>query len=244
MLSLGWQGTDNQWRHYSRAYLYLAALATPLVLSVHSVVSWDFAMLARARAGTGRSSPRTSWPAPSTPASAWCSRCSSRSGKHLQARAHDHRLPLRQPGEADAASPARSCSTPTAWSTSSPGTAATPSSRPPSSAARSGPMWWAGWTMIICNALRVAAALVPEDPDQPHGAVRHLDLHQHRDVVRALRDHRLVAEQRLHPVGLGPASTPPGPTGASWPARSAGSGCGSCSSPRTSRSWRSRRSRR
>jgi Ni/Fe-hydrogenase subunit HybB-like protein len=42
--SLGWRGTDNQWRHYTRAYLYLAALATPLVLSVHSVVSWDFAM--------------------------------------------------------------------------------------------------------------------------------------------------------------------------------------------------------
>jgi Ni/Fe-hydrogenase subunit HybB-like protein len=44
MLSLGWQGTDRQWRHYNRAYLFLAALATPLVLSVHSVVSWDFAM--------------------------------------------------------------------------------------------------------------------------------------------------------------------------------------------------------
>jgi molybdopterin-containing oxidoreductase family membrane subunit len=42
--SVGWKGTDQQWRHYSRAYLYLAALATPLVLSVHSVVSWDFAM--------------------------------------------------------------------------------------------------------------------------------------------------------------------------------------------------------
>ena len=42
--SLGWKGTDNQWRHYTRAYIYLAALATPLVLSVHSVVSWDFAM--------------------------------------------------------------------------------------------------------------------------------------------------------------------------------------------------------
>ncbi|MFZ5624425.1 MAG: NrfD/PsrC family molybdoenzyme membrane anchor subunit [Gemmatimonadota bacterium] len=42
--SLGWRGTDNQWRHYTRAYLYLAALATPLVLSVHSVVSWDFAV--------------------------------------------------------------------------------------------------------------------------------------------------------------------------------------------------------
>ena len=32
------------WRHYRRAYGLLAALATPLVLSVHSVVSWDFAM--------------------------------------------------------------------------------------------------------------------------------------------------------------------------------------------------------
>ena len=44
IFSLGWKGTDTQWRHYTRAYLYLAALATPLVLSVHSVVSWDFAM--------------------------------------------------------------------------------------------------------------------------------------------------------------------------------------------------------
>src|SRR5574337_133627 len=43
-ISMGWTGSDNQWRHYSRAYLYLAALATPLVLSVHSVVSWDFAV--------------------------------------------------------------------------------------------------------------------------------------------------------------------------------------------------------
>jgi Ni/Fe-hydrogenase subunit HybB-like protein len=42
--SLGWTGADSQWRHYTRGYLYLAALATPLVLSVHSVVSWDFAM--------------------------------------------------------------------------------------------------------------------------------------------------------------------------------------------------------
>ncbi|HXW85466.1 MAG TPA: NrfD/PsrC family molybdoenzyme membrane anchor subunit, partial [Candidatus Binataceae bacterium] len=44
ILSLGWQGTDSQWRHFSMAYLLMAGLATPLVLSVHSVVSWDFAM--------------------------------------------------------------------------------------------------------------------------------------------------------------------------------------------------------
>jgi Ni/Fe-hydrogenase subunit HybB-like protein len=44
LLSLGWRGTDAQWRHYTRAYLFFAAFATPLVVSVHSVVSWDFAV--------------------------------------------------------------------------------------------------------------------------------------------------------------------------------------------------------
>jgi molybdopterin-containing oxidoreductase family membrane subunit len=44
MLALGWEGSYTQWRPYRRAYGLLAALATPLVLSVHSVVSWDFAM--------------------------------------------------------------------------------------------------------------------------------------------------------------------------------------------------------
>ena len=44
VLSFGWTGAHHQWKHYYGAYLYFAALATPLVLSVHSVVSWDFAM--------------------------------------------------------------------------------------------------------------------------------------------------------------------------------------------------------
>jgi len=43
-LSLGWTGKQEQWRHYTRGYLFFAALATPLVVSVHSVVSWDFAL--------------------------------------------------------------------------------------------------------------------------------------------------------------------------------------------------------
>jgi molybdopterin-containing oxidoreductase family membrane subunit len=43
-LSLGWRNSDREWRHFTRAYLFLAALSTPLVLSVHSVVSFDFAM--------------------------------------------------------------------------------------------------------------------------------------------------------------------------------------------------------
>ncbi|MBT8340563.1 MAG: polysulfide reductase NrfD [Desulfatitalea sp.] len=44
VLSLGWTGEFEQWRHYARGYLFFAALATPLVISVHSVVSWDFAL--------------------------------------------------------------------------------------------------------------------------------------------------------------------------------------------------------
>ncbi|MGC1481299.1 MAG: NrfD/PsrC family molybdoenzyme membrane anchor subunit [Chthoniobacterales bacterium] len=43
MLALGWRGGNRQWRHYEMAYLVLAGLSTPLVLSVHSVVSFDFA---------------------------------------------------------------------------------------------------------------------------------------------------------------------------------------------------------
>jgi Ni/Fe-hydrogenase subunit HybB-like protein len=43
LLALGWRGSARQWHRYERAYLILAALATPLVLSVHSVVSFDFA---------------------------------------------------------------------------------------------------------------------------------------------------------------------------------------------------------
>ncbi len=43
LLALGWRGANRQWLRFEKAYLLLAALATPLVLSVHSVVSFDFA---------------------------------------------------------------------------------------------------------------------------------------------------------------------------------------------------------
>ncbi|MBU0753644.1 MAG: polysulfide reductase NrfD [Planctomycetes bacterium] len=44
LLSLGWTGSNRAWRHYEKAYLLFAGLSTPLVLSVHSVVSFDFAV--------------------------------------------------------------------------------------------------------------------------------------------------------------------------------------------------------
>ena len=43
-MSLGWRGTNRNWSHYEMTYLLLAALSTPLVLSVHSIVSFDFAV--------------------------------------------------------------------------------------------------------------------------------------------------------------------------------------------------------
>ncbi len=42
-LSLGWTGSARAWIHYETAYMILAGLSTPLVLSVHSIVSFDFA---------------------------------------------------------------------------------------------------------------------------------------------------------------------------------------------------------
>jgi Ni/Fe-hydrogenase subunit HybB-like protein len=44
MLAMGWRGSARHWHRYEIAYLLLAGLATPLVVSVHTVVSFDFAV--------------------------------------------------------------------------------------------------------------------------------------------------------------------------------------------------------
>jgi Ni/Fe-hydrogenase subunit HybB-like protein len=43
LLALGWRGSGRHWHNYETAYLMLAGLATPLVVSVHTIVSFDFA---------------------------------------------------------------------------------------------------------------------------------------------------------------------------------------------------------
>ena len=43
-LAMGWRGSARHWKRYDAAYLLLAGLATPLVISVHTVVSFDFAV--------------------------------------------------------------------------------------------------------------------------------------------------------------------------------------------------------
>src|SRR5919197_1661578 len=44
ILAMGWRGSARHWARYETAYLLLAGLATPLVLSVHTIVSFDFAV--------------------------------------------------------------------------------------------------------------------------------------------------------------------------------------------------------
>src|SRR6058998_2030436 len=44
MLAMGWRGSARHWHRYEMAYLLLAGLATPLVLSVHTIVSFDFSI--------------------------------------------------------------------------------------------------------------------------------------------------------------------------------------------------------
>jgi len=44
IFSLGWRHSNRNWQHYEKAYLILAGFATPLVLSVHTIVSFDFAV--------------------------------------------------------------------------------------------------------------------------------------------------------------------------------------------------------
>jgi molybdopterin-containing oxidoreductase family membrane subunit len=44
ILSMGWRGDARHWHRYESAYLLLAGLSTPLVLSVHSIVSFDFSV--------------------------------------------------------------------------------------------------------------------------------------------------------------------------------------------------------
>lgn len=44
IFSLGWRGSSTHWKHYEKAYMILAGISTPLVLSVHTIVSFDFAV--------------------------------------------------------------------------------------------------------------------------------------------------------------------------------------------------------
>ena len=49
IFALGWRGSGRHWHNYKVGYLLLAGLSTPLVVSVHTIVSFDFAVSRAAR---------------------------------------------------------------------------------------------------------------------------------------------------------------------------------------------------
>ena len=206
-----WAGAARRrhWHNYEAAYLLLAGLSTPLVLSVHTVVSLRLRRPASFPAGTPRSSRPTSWPARSSPASRWCSRCAIPlrrafglkdfiTERHLDNMAKVmlatglivaygyvdrvlHRLVQRQSvrGVHD--------------------------HQPDHRTVRAG-----RWSMLIlCNVLAPQAAV---DPSGAHHRQSVLwivcDVRQRRHVARAVRDHRHQPAPRLPAVARGACYSP------------------------------------
>ena len=200
ILSLGWRGSSRGWKHYMQAYLYFAAFATPLVLSVHSVVSWDFAM-----------SQNPGWHstifAPYFVAGAifsgvamvvtlvipirkWWGLQEYFTDWHFDSMA---KLLL---FTGNIVTFAYLVEFFIAWYSGNTFEQHTFYDR------AFGPMAWAFWIMAFCNCMAPQILWFKGLPDPPADAVRDLHLGQHRHVVRALRDHRPVAELQLQSLGL------------------------------------------
>ncbi len=77
LLAMGWRGSARHWRRYDSTYMILAALATPLVISVHSVVGMDFAA-SQLPGWHTTFFPPTLWPGRFTRGLRWCLRSRSR----------------------------------------------------------------------------------------------------------------------------------------------------------------------
>ena len=74
LFALGWTGSARQWSRYEKAYMLLAALATPLVLSVHTIVSFRLCCFAASRLAYNDLSALLSSRVPCLVASRWWSR--------------------------------------------------------------------------------------------------------------------------------------------------------------------------
>ena len=74
-LSFGWTGSTKHWQRHEALSLVLAGLATPLVLSVHTIVSFDFATSVITRMAYDYLSAPTLLPEPSSLVLQWCKPC-------------------------------------------------------------------------------------------------------------------------------------------------------------------------
>ena len=200
-MSLGWEGSDSQWRHYRRAYGIFAAISTPLVLSVHSVVSFDFAMALV----PGWHS--TLFP-PFFVDGAIFSGFAMVLILILPMRYIFNWYPYIHDKHLDAMAKLilvtslvltyfYVCEVFTAWYSGDHFERASVFAKATKQYA------WAYWGMYFCNCVIPLVFFCAEGPAQHHRPVRGVDLRPHRDVARALQHHRPRPRARLLPVHVG-----------------------------------------
>ena len=240
-MSFGWTGSHRAWRHYESAYMILAALATPLVFSVHTIVSFDFATSVMPGWHTTIFPPYFVIGAIFSGFAMVITLMTFMRGyfgmknyitlNHMEAMAKILMLTGMLVGFA------YSTEFFMAWYSGSEWEGFVFKNR------AFGPYWWAYAIMFTCNAIVPQVFWFKSMRRHTLGAVRRLDPRERRDVVRALRHRRHVAAPRLPPVGVGHVC--PHALGLRVPRRapsacsSPSSSC-SCASSRWSRSPRSR----
>ena len=203
-LSLGWNGSYRTWARYEALSLILAGLATPLVISVHSIVSMDFATSILPGWHT------TLFP-PYFVAGAVYSGFGMVTtlliltrrlmhledyitGRHLDAMAKVMLLT----GSLVALSYGTEFFS--AWYGGSLYEQAAIFGR------AIGPYAWAFWTMVVCNVFVPQLLWAPAVRGRRAGALRHLHSRERRHVVRTFRHHRHVAASELPALELGHVS--------------------------------------
>ena len=200
LMALGWRGSARHWHNYEMAYLMLAGLATPLVVSVHTVVSFDFAIsilpgwhstmfppyFVTGAIFSGLAMVITLL----VPLRRLCRLEDVITITHLQNMCKLILTTSLIIGYAYGTELFM------AWYAGNEFEMYTFKNR------IVGPYGWCFATMVLCNVLLPAALLVPLVPDDAVGDVPAVDLRQHRHVVRAVRDRDDHPAPRLPAVEL------------------------------------------
>jgi len=200
-MSFGWTGSHRMWRHYESAYMILAALATPLVFSVHTIVSFDFATSVMPGWHTTIFPPYFVIGAIFSGFAMVITLMTFMRGyfgmknyitlNHMEAMAKILMFTGMMVGFA------YSTEFFMAWYSGSEWEGFVFKNR------AFGPYWWAYAIMFTCKRDRPAGLLVEEDAEAHLGPLRRVDPRERRDVVRAVRHRRDVAAPRLPPSSWG-----------------------------------------
>ena len=230
MLALGWRGSAKHWHRYEHAYLLLAGLSTPLVLSVHTIVSFDFAVaqhpglarhvlpavlrrrrrLRRLRDGADAGHPRA---------------------EVLQARRLHHHEAPREHGQGHAGHGPDRLLLATSMEAFFACYSGNVFERYMWLNRVHGPYWKMYVALIVCNGLAPQLMWFKRFRTVARLALHHGDVRQRRHVAGALRHHPDLAAPRLPAVVVGHVPRHASGTGACTSARSAcSSSCCSSSS--------------